>query len=160
MGWDAPILTDSGGFQAYSLIRQNAKFGSMNDKGITFQPEGSDRKFHLTPEKSVQLQLSYGADILVCLDDCTHVDDAPALSLERVRARIDSATALEKGARSQARFCPVCAYRRGKAAHAAFELTRHSGRRRRVRRPATGLAVSSDVPLPQAARQPRDHEES
>jgi hypothetical protein len=43
--------------------------------------------------------------------------------------------ALEKGARSQARFCPVCAYRRGKAAHAAFELTRHSGRGRRVRRP-------------------------
>jgi hypothetical protein len=44
---------------------------------------------------------------------------------------------LEKGVRSQARFCPVCAYRRGKAAHAAFELTRHSGRRRRVRRPQT-----------------------
>jgi hypothetical protein len=43
--------------------------------------------------------------------------------------------ALEKGARSQARFCPVCAYRRGKAAHAAFELTRHAGRGRRVRRP-------------------------
>ncbi len=42
---------------------------------------------------------------------------------------------LEKGVRSQARFCPVCAYRRGKAAHAAFELTRHSGRRARVRRP-------------------------
>jgi hypothetical protein len=43
--------------------------------------------------------------------------------------------ALEKGVRSQARFCPVCAYRRGRAAHAAFELTRHSGRQRRVRRP-------------------------
>jgi hypothetical protein len=43
--------------------------------------------------------------------------------------------ALEKGVRSQARFCPVCAYRRGKAAHAAFELTRHSGRRRRAARP-------------------------
>jgi len=68
--------------------------------------------------------------------------------------------ALEKGVRSQARFCPVCAYRRGKAAHAAFELTRHSGRGRRVRRPATGLAVSSGVPLPQVARRPRDQEES
>jgi hypothetical protein len=45
--------------------------------------------------------------------------------------------ALEKGVRSQARFCPVCAYRRGKAAHAAFELTRHSGRRRRAARPQT-----------------------
>jgi hypothetical protein len=68
--------------------------------------------------------------------------------------------ALEKGVRSQARFCPVCAYRRGKAAHAAFERTRHSGRGRRVRPPATGLAVSSGVPLLQAYRRPRDHEES
>ncbi len=77
-GWDGPIITDSGGFQAYSLIRQNAKFGRLTDQGITFQPEGADRKFQLTPEKSVQLQMAYGADVVICLDDCTHVDDAPA----------------------------------------------------------------------------------
>ena len=77
-GWPRPILTDSGGFQAYSLIRQNAKFGSIQDRGISFQPEGSSRKFLLTPEKTVQLQFSYGADVIVCLDDCTHVDDNPA----------------------------------------------------------------------------------
>jgi len=47
----------------------------------------------------------------------------------------DCGASLEKGARSQARYCPVCAYRRGKPAHAAFELTRHSGRRRRAARP-------------------------
>ncbi|NJN15516.1 MAG: tRNA-guanine transglycosylase [Oscillochloris sp.] len=74
--WDGPIITDSGGFQAYSLIRQNPKFGRLTDQGITFQPEGADRKFQLTPEKSIQLQLAYGADIVVALDDCTHVDDA------------------------------------------------------------------------------------
>ncbi len=74
-GWPHPIITDSGGFQAYSLIRQNAKHGYMNEKGITFRPEGSDREFHLTPEKSIQLQIASGADIVVCLDDCTHVDD-------------------------------------------------------------------------------------
>src|SRR5215470_12865150 len=61
-GWPRPIITDSGGFQAYSLIRQNARYGHLNDKGITFQPDSSSRKFHLTPEKSIQLQLSYGAD--------------------------------------------------------------------------------------------------
>src|SRR5690349_17286915 len=76
--WDGPIVTDSGGFQAYSLIRQNPRAGSLSDGGIRFQPEGADRPFQLTPEKSIQLQMSYGADILVCLDDCTHVDDAPA----------------------------------------------------------------------------------
>jgi queuine tRNA-ribosyltransferase len=88
-GWPHPIITDSGGFQAYSLIRQNTKFGSMNDKGITFQPEGSDRKFHLTPEKSVQLQLSYGTDIVVCLDDCTHVDDSFETQQESVKRTIE-----------------------------------------------------------------------
>jgi len=77
-GWDGPIMTDSGGFQAYSLIRQNPRAGSLSDQGIRFQPEGADRPFQLTPEKSIQLQMAYGADILVCLDDCTHVDDAPA----------------------------------------------------------------------------------
>src|SRR5215831_10196216 len=88
-GWPHPIITDSGGFQAYSLIRQNAKFGSMSDKGITFQPEGSDRKFHLTPEKSMQLQLSYGSDIVVCLDDCTHADDSFATQQESVKRTIE-----------------------------------------------------------------------
>lgn len=75
-GWQRPIITDSGGFQAYSLIRQNPKFGVMTPKGINFQPEGSTRKFFLTPEKSIQLQLAYGADVVICLDDCTHVDAA------------------------------------------------------------------------------------
>ncbi|MCA9969862.1 MAG: queuine tRNA-ribosyltransferase family protein [Anaerolineales bacterium] len=74
-GWDGPIFTDSGGFQVYSLIRQNPKSGSIGDRGATFRVEG--RKFNLTPEKSVQLQMGYGADVVICLDDCTHVD-APA----------------------------------------------------------------------------------
>jgi queuine tRNA-ribosyltransferase len=72
--WPGVLMTDSGGFQAYSLIRQNPKFGSLTEKGITFYPEASKRKLLLTPEKSIQLQMSYGSDILVCLDYCTHVD--------------------------------------------------------------------------------------
>jgi queuine tRNA-ribosyltransferase len=47
--WKGPIFTDSGGFQAYSLIRQNPKFGQIHEKGISFLPEGSDRKYQLTP---------------------------------------------------------------------------------------------------------------
>jgi queuine tRNA-ribosyltransferase len=85
-GWPHPIITDSGGFQAYSLIRQNPKFGKISDAGIRFKPEGAEREFQLSPEKSVQLQLAYGADIVICLDDCTHVDDTPEeqrLSVER-----------------------------------------------------------------------------
>lgn len=85
-GWPRPIITDSGGFQAYSLIAQNAKFGSINNNGITIRPEGSDRKFQLTPEKAVQLQVSYDTDVVICLDECTHVDapeDAQRAAVER-----------------------------------------------------------------------------
>jgi queuine tRNA-ribosyltransferase len=86
--WSKPIITDSGGFQAYSLIQQNAKFGSLDDDGITFKPEGADRKFHLTPEKAVQLQMSYGSDVVMCLDYCTHVDAPLALQESAVRHTI------------------------------------------------------------------------
>lgn len=83
-GWNAPIITDSGGFQAYSLIRQNPKFGHIHEKGITFLPEGSSRKYQLTPEKTIQLQIGYGSDVVICLDDCTHVDEGYEAQLESV----------------------------------------------------------------------------
>lgn len=88
-GWQRPIVTDSGGFQAYSLIRENARYGSVTPRGIIFQPEGSERKLQLTPEKSIQLQLAYGADIVICLDYCTHVDDPPQRQEEAVAITID-----------------------------------------------------------------------
>ncbi len=77
-GWSGPIMTDSGGFQAYSLIRENPKHGSIHNKGLTFKPQEGTRKYQLTPEKTIQLQLGFGADIVVCLDDCTHVDEEDA----------------------------------------------------------------------------------
>jgi queuine tRNA-ribosyltransferase len=75
-GWQGPIFTDSGGFQAYSLIRQDPKFGVIQERGLSFQPEAAKRKFLLTPEKSVQLQASYDSNVIICLDDCTHVDSS------------------------------------------------------------------------------------
>lgn len=87
-GWHRPIITDSGGFQAYSLIRENKKYGTISQDGISFQPEGSTRKYALTPEKTVQLQMSYGSDVVICLDDCTHVDDPPEIQERSVRRTI------------------------------------------------------------------------
>ena len=87
-GWRRPIITDSGGFQAYSLIRQNRSYGRLTDRGISFHPDGSDRKFLLTPEKAVQLQLAYGADVAICLDDCTHVDDPAPTQEASVRRTV------------------------------------------------------------------------
>lgn len=85
-GWHKTIVTDSGGFQAYSLIRQNPKFGTLHEKGINFKPEGSQRTYQLTPEKSIQLQMGFGSDVVICLDDCTHVDEGyeeQKISVER-----------------------------------------------------------------------------
>ena len=87
-GWERPIVTDSGGFQAYSLIRQNARYGSLTDRGILFRPEGSSRRYKFTPEKSTRLQIDYGADIVICLDDCTHVDESASAQVESVTRTI------------------------------------------------------------------------
>lgn len=83
--WQYPIITDSGGFQAYSLSKRSPSLVSFTKKGVVFRRTGSPRKMLLTPEKSIQLQLSYGSDVLLCLDDCTHVDE----SYERQREAID-----------------------------------------------------------------------
>lgn len=85
--WPHPIFTDSGGFQIYSLIRQNPKHGVIADKGATFRPDG-EKKFNLTPEKSIQLQFSYDADMLICLDDCTHAEADLATQKASVRRTI------------------------------------------------------------------------
>lgn len=94
-GWTRPIFTDSGGFQVYSLIRQNPKAGSITDRGATFRP-GGDRKYILTPEKSIQLQFGYGSDMLICLDDCTGPDDPMAAQEDSVRRTIRWAAECKK----------------------------------------------------------------
>jgi queuine tRNA-ribosyltransferase len=87
-GWNKPIVTDSRGFQAWSLIRENAANGTLTDKAIIFRPQGGKDKIVLTPEKSVHLQLSYGADVVICLDDCTHADDPDDVQQDSVRRTI------------------------------------------------------------------------
>lgn len=89
MAWPGPIVTDSGGFQAYSLIREQPTHGRMTDQGLHFRPEGNERKFVLTPEKSIRLQINYGADIAMCLDQCTHGDDPDDVQEIAVRRTID-----------------------------------------------------------------------
>lgn len=66
MGWDGPILTDSGGYQAYSMADINA----VDDDGVTFKSivDGSDVR--LTPESAIQVQNQLGADIIMAFDDC------------------------------------------------------------------------------------------
>ena len=72
-GWGGPIITDSGGFQVFSLIRENASFGEIRPNEIIFRKDG--KKTTLSPEKCIQSQLAYGSDILMALDYCTHPND-------------------------------------------------------------------------------------
>ncbi|MCL2571187.1 MAG: tRNA guanosine(34) transglycosylase Tgt [Defluviitaleaceae bacterium] len=71
--WNKPIITDSGGFQVFSLLRENASLGEIRTKEIIFKRDG--KKTILSPEKCIQSQLSYGSDVLMALDYCTHPDD-------------------------------------------------------------------------------------
>jgi len=71
--WKRPIITDSGGFQVFSLIRENPSFGEIRDNEIIFRIEG--KKTTLTPEKCIRSQAAYGSDVFMCLDYCTHPDD-------------------------------------------------------------------------------------
>jgi queuine tRNA-ribosyltransferase len=66
MGWDKPILTDSGGFQVFSL----AQINQISDEGVTFQSHIDGSTHHLTPESSIQIQENLGADIIMCFDEC------------------------------------------------------------------------------------------
>lgn len=63
------IITDSGGFQAMSLIRRNPENGKITDDGIKFKVDG--KRVFLTPKLCIKTQLKSGSDIVMCLDDCT-----------------------------------------------------------------------------------------
>src|SRR4030042_6374114 len=66
MNWQGPILTDSGGFQIFSL----AKYRKLTEKVVEFRDPLNGEKYSLTPEKSIQIQLDLGSDIILVLDDC------------------------------------------------------------------------------------------
>ncbi len=67
MNWDKPILTDSGGFQVFSL----GELRKITEEGVTFRSPINGEKILLTPEKSMQVQRELGSDIVMIFDECT-----------------------------------------------------------------------------------------
>jgi queuine tRNA-ribosyltransferase len=67
MGWERPILTDSGGYQVYSLSGAR----KITEEGVRFQSHLDGSYHFLTPEKSMEIQRSIGADIIMAFDECT-----------------------------------------------------------------------------------------
>lgn len=106
MGWSGPIATDSGGFQAWSLLRERPDHGAVTDEGFHWRADGERRV--LTPDKALQNQLRLGADVVFCLDQCTHPDDPPETQRDsvertiawarRTRARMEELRSGRKGA--------------------------------------------------------------
>lgn len=67
MQWPGPILTDSGGFQVWSL----ADLRKINEQGVTFASPVNGDKIFMGPEESMAVQRSLGSDIVMCFDECT-----------------------------------------------------------------------------------------
>jgi queuine tRNA-ribosyltransferase len=66
MGWSGPILTDSGGFQVFSL----SELRTISEEGVTFRSPKDGQMIHLTPEKSIEIQNTLGADVIMAFDEC------------------------------------------------------------------------------------------
>lgn len=73
MGWDKAILTDSGGYQIFSL----APLSKITDEGVTFSSHIDGSRHHITPELAVEYQETLGADIIMALDECPPSDAGP-----------------------------------------------------------------------------------
>ncbi|MEM9207695.1 MAG: tRNA guanosine(34) transglycosylase Tgt [Pseudomonadota bacterium] len=94
MHWDGPILTDSGGFQVFSL----ADMRKLTEAGVEFQSPVNGDRIQLTPERSMEVQHELNADITMIFDECTPY---PATEKE---ARESMQLSLRWAARSRARF--------------------------------------------------------
>ena len=92
MHWDGPILTDSGGFQVWSL----AKMRRVSEEGVHFQSPVDGARFFLGPEEAVAVQQALAADIVMVFDECTH---HPATEPE---ARVSMELSLRWAERSKA----------------------------------------------------------
>jgi queuine tRNA-ribosyltransferase len=92
MGWNGPILTDSGGFQVFSL----ASMRKMTEEGVTFQSHLDGSPQFLSPERSMEIQRNLGADICMAMDEC------PPGQLERPKLEISMARTTRWLARSRA----------------------------------------------------------
>ncbi len=84
MGWHGPILSDSGGFQIFSLAVNR----TIDDDGVTFKSHIDGSIHRLTPEKAIAIQENLGADIIMTLDECTDPYNLPSVrqAVERTHA--------------------------------------------------------------------------
>ncbi len=81
MNWHRPILTDSGGYQAWSM----ADINTIDEDGVTFKSIIDGSKIRMTPERSIEIQNNLGADIIMAFDDCPSSVEPQSQNLARRR---------------------------------------------------------------------------
>jgi queuine tRNA-ribosyltransferase len=81
MNWPNPILTDSGGFQVFSL----SQLTKVREEGVEFRSHLDGAKYFLSPEKSMQIQMALGSDIIMAFDECLKYPATP----EEIKASMD-----------------------------------------------------------------------
>lgn len=84
MGWKGPILTDSGGYQAYSMADKNA----VDEDGVSFKSIVDGSTIRMTPEESMRIQNALGADIIMAFDDCPPSIDPNAGPVNQTRLKL------------------------------------------------------------------------
>lgn len=96
MNWDGIVLTDSGGFQVFSLIHSRKWKGAVHENGATFKSPTTGDLYELTPESSIDMQMAIGSDILVTLDDCRKAEIDRVEAEESVKRTIEWAKRCRK----------------------------------------------------------------
>ncbi|GMV96553.1 MAG: tRNA guanosine(34) transglycosylase Tgt [Phycisphaerae bacterium] len=84
MAWDGPILTDSGGYQVFSLSDLN----EVTDAGVTFRSHIDGQRVHLDPREAMRVQTLLGADIVMCFDECPPGDADRATAARAVERTV------------------------------------------------------------------------
>ena len=95
MQWPGPILTDSGGFQIFSL----AKTRRLTDDGVVFQSHLDGREIRLTPEDAIQVQSDLGSDVVMVLDECPPYPSSEKASREALERTVAWAGRCQEAAR-------------------------------------------------------------
>jgi queuine tRNA-ribosyltransferase len=127
MGWEGAILTDSGGYQIFSL----APLRQVSDEGVTFRSHIDGSQHQITPELIIQFQENLGADIIMALDECPAYDDSPE--------KVEEAT---ERTRKWAERCQQAHQRRDQALYAIVQ----GGIFPQLRRQSAGYLTSLDFP--------------